>query len=84
MPDSAEQITCRELVELVSDYLEGALAGDALMRFEQHLEACEGCLRYVDQMRTTVASVGRVREADLPPETRAQLLDAFRDWRRDR
>ena len=38
MPDSAEQITCRELVELVSDYLEGALAGDALMRFEQHLE----------------------------------------------
>jgi hypothetical protein len=81
MPESAEHITCQEVVELVTDYLEGALASDDTALFEQHLNFCDGCVWYVDQMRTTVATVGQVREEDLPAETREKLLTAFRDWK---
>ena len=82
MADSADHITCKEVVELVTDYFEGALRGDEADLFEQHLNFCEGCDRYVDQMRTTVDTVGRVREEDVPPETRERLLAAFRGWKR--
>jgi anti-sigma factor RsiW len=82
MHESAEHISCQEVVELVTDYLETALPADAAALFEQHLNFCEGCVWYVDQMRTTIATVGQIREEDVPPETREQLLAAFRDWRR--
>lgn len=82
MPESIEHITCQELVELVNDYIDDALPPDEGALFEQHLNFCEGCVRYVDQMRTTVAGVGRLREQDLAPESRAALLSAFRDWKR--
>ncbi len=75
-------LTCRELVELVTDYLEDRLAPAERARFERHLEICEGCDAYVEQMRATVATLGRVREDDVPPETRERLLAAFRDWKR--
>ena len=82
MADAHEHVTCREIVELVTEYLEGALpAGEAAL-FEQHLNFCDGCERYVDQLRTTIATVGRIEEEDVPPETRERLLAAFRDWRR--
>ena len=58
MPESAEHITCQEVVELVTDYLETALPADETALFEQHLNFCEGCVWYVDQMRTTVETVG--------------------------
>jgi hypothetical protein len=82
MVESADHVTCQEVVELVTDYLEGALAGDEAELFEQHLNFCDGCDWYVDQMRTTIATVGRIRQEDVPPETRERLLAAFRDWRR--
>jgi anti-sigma factor RsiW len=82
MAESADQITCQELVELVTDYLEGALPPDEAERFEQHLAVCRGCESYVDQLRTTVATVGRIGEEDLPTDTRNRLLDAFKGWRR--
>jgi hypothetical protein len=78
----AEHITCGEVVELVTDYLERALPAHEAELFEQHLNFCEGCVTYVEQMRATVATVGRVREEDVPPETREQLMAAFRDWKR--
>ena len=78
----AERITCQELTELVNDYLEGALGAHETALFEQHLNFCDGCDWYVDQMRTTVAAVGRIEETDVPPEVRDRLLAAFRD--RDR
>jgi hypothetical protein len=84
MPDSAEHITCQEVVELVTDYLETALPSDETELFEEHLNFCEGCVWYLDQMRTTVATAGRIREEDLPPETRERLLTAFRDWKQRR
>jgi anti-sigma factor RsiW len=73
---------CKELVELVTDYLEDALPAGERLRFEEHLATCPGCVSYVKQMRQTVATVGVIREDSIPPETRDALLDAFRDWKR--
>jgi predicted anti-sigma-YlaC factor YlaD len=74
------ELTCREMVELVSDYLEGALADHDRARFEQHLVLCEGCTAYLDQMRRTVALVGRLRDQVLDPPSRDRLLETFRTW----
>ena len=79
-----EGLTCQELVELVTDYLEGALPGADVERFEGHLAICPGCSTYVDQFRETVRLTGRLREQDigLDPVMRDRLLDAFRDFTR--
>ena len=82
MLESTQHITCQEVVELVTDYLEGALPPDEAALFEQHLNFCEGCVWYVDQIRKTSYLVGRIREEDVPLETREQLINAFRDWNR--
>jgi anti-sigma factor RsiW len=82
MPESAEHVTCQEVVELVTDYLETALPANETALFEQHLNFCDGCVWYVEQMRTTVATVGQIREEDIPPETKDRLMAAFRDWKR--
>lgn len=82
MAKSSDHITCQEVVELVTDYFEGTLPADEAELFEQHINFCEGCDWYVDQMRMTVATVGRIREEDVPPDTRERLLAAFRDWKR--
>jgi hypothetical protein len=82
MAEAPDHITCREVVELVTDYLEGALASEEVELFEQHLNFCDGCDAYVDQMRTTVAAAGQIREQDLPADIRDRLLAAFRDWKR--
>jgi anti-sigma factor RsiW len=75
-------MSCRELVELVTDYLLGELDPAERARFEAHLEECEGCRSYVDQMRRTVSVVGALHEDDVAPEARAALLGVFRDWKR--
>jgi anti-sigma factor RsiW len=80
--ESTEHVSCQEVVELVSDYLEEALPADEAALFEQHLNFCEGCAWYVGELRTTVETLGRIREEDLPEQTRERLLTAFRDWRR--
>jgi anti-sigma factor RsiW len=82
MGDREPHVSCQEVVELVTAYLERALPAHEATLVEQHLNFCEGCVWYVDQIRTTVAAVGRIEERDVPPETRDKLLTAFRDWRR--
>ncbi len=77
-------MTCRELVMLVTDYLEGTLPAADRRRFERHLRECENCPIYVEQMRETIRLAGSLREQDLPPEVRDELLSAFRDWKRNR
>ncbi len=74
-------MSCRQLVELVTEYLEGTLSPRDRARFEEHLTACEGCGAYLDQMRKTIVMAGRLREADVAPAARERLLAAFRDWR---
>ena len=77
-----EELTCQELVEIVSDYLDGALPEADRERFDAHLETCEGCRRYLDQMRTTIHVAGTLSEEDLDPGVRDQLLQLFREWNR--
>ncbi len=81
MTETVEQLSCQELVELVTDYLEEALPPEDRARFEAHLEPCEGCTTYLDQMRTTIELVGRLTPEHLDPEAEVVLLRAFRDWK---
>ena len=74
-------LSCQELVELVSDYLEGALSCSDRARFERHIADCPHCTAYLEQMRTTLAVLGRLEEESLPPAARDELLAAFRDWK---
>ena len=78
-----EDLSCQELVELVTDYLEGALPIRERERFDAHLAGCPGCTIYVEQIRTTIAIAGRTADLEARPEF-AGLLDAFRDWHRAR
>ena len=76
-------MTCEELVELVTAFLDGALAPEAEQRFVEHLAICDGCEIYVEQLRRTIAEVGQVKPESLSPETRDSLLEAFRTFPRD-
>jgi anti-sigma factor RsiW len=77
---SQPELTCRELVELVTDYLEDRLARQDRARFEVHLAECEYCATYVEQMGQTIRTLGRLPEESLSPEARDALLEAFRHW----
>jgi anti-sigma factor RsiW len=77
-------LTCVELVELVTDYLEGTLPPDDARRFEEHIAMCEGCTVYVEQMRATLRLLGEIPPESLSPDAERDLLDAFRDWRASR
>jgi anti-sigma factor RsiW len=74
-------MSCRELVEAVTDYLEGAMEDGHRRRFEAHLRECRDCITYVEQMRATVEALGRLDEGSIEPEKREELLEAFRGWR---
>lgn len=73
-------LTCAELVELVTDYLEGALDPETEQRFEEHARTCPGCRAYLDQIRRTIATTGALTPETLPAEARDRLLEAFRGW----
>ena len=77
-------LTCRELVDLVTDYLESVLPPRDRLDFERHLVWCSWCRDYLDQMRTTIELTGRPDDAEPPSPLREQLLDAFHDWKRTR
>jgi anti-sigma factor RsiW len=73
-------VNCDEFVELVTAYLEGALPAETEQRFVEHLAECDGCDRYLEQIRATVESLGHLPAQRLAPEARDRLLTAFRDW----
>lgn len=76
-----QQLTCKEMVELVTEYLEGSLSRSDRRRFERHIAACNGCTAYLDQMRQVIRVLGRLTEDSLSPEATEELLHAFRDWK---
>jgi anti-sigma factor RsiW len=76
-------LSCRELVELVTDYLEGTLDRRTRSRFERHISGCPHCTAYLDQIRETVRLTGMLREDQLEPRAREELLAAFRTWKTD-
>ena len=73
-------LTCQELAELVTDYLEGVLGADERASFDRHIAACRDCTLYVEQMRVTIAVSGRIAAGDIAPAAREELLAAFRSW----
>lgn len=75
------ELVCQEMVELITDYLEGALSRAQRRRFETHLAGCENCTEYLKQMRATINATGRLRAEDLTPEMRAEFGDLYRRWR---
>ena len=78
--NAVESLSCQELVELVTDYLEEALAPGDLRRFEEHIEGCGKCTTYLEQMRETIRLTGLLTPADVPPEAERELLALFNDW----
>ena len=76
-----EAFSCQELVELVTDYLEGALSPGDLWRFEEHIAVCDACTEYLRQLRETIRLVGSITPADLTPAAERELLTVFAGWR---
>jgi anti-sigma factor RsiW len=76
-----EQLSCQELVELVTDYVEGALATADAERFEAHVATCDGCGAYLEQLRQVIRASGRLAPDALAPEAERELREAFRGWR---
>ena len=78
---TTDEMACRELVEVITDYLEGTLPAADRRRFETHLNECPFCVTYLEQMRATIAAVGGLAPESITPETRERVLEAFRGWR---
>lgn len=74
-------LDCNELVELVTAYLDESLDLDTRARFDEHLIDCDGCDNYLQQFRATVGTVAQIRDAELEPDFRARLMNAFKDFR---
>ncbi len=79
-----DELVCRQVVELVSDYLEGALSRSERRRFERHLAGCEHCTEYLEQMRATIALTGRLSPEDLTPMMREEFTALYRRWRSEK
>ena len=75
------ELACIELVEVITDYLEGAMPARRRRFLEEHLTACDGCTAYVEQMRRTIETTGRLRAEDVPPELEERLLGVFESWK---
>ena len=75
------ELPCIELVEVITDYLEGAMPARKRRLLEQHLTACDGCTAYLEQMRETISLTGRLEPEDVPPELEERLLAAFQEWK---
>ena len=73
-------LTCREIVQLVTEYMEGTMPPETRLRFERHVAICPPCRGFLGQMRETLRVSGELTEESLSPETREALLEAFRDW----
>jgi anti-sigma factor RsiW len=79
-----DHVTCRELVERLTDYLDGVLAAEACAEIERHIVVCHGCSNYVEQFRTTIGLLGRIA-ADEPGDAQASAaLAIFRHWQAGR
>ena len=76
-----DELVCRQAVELVTDYLEGALSRSSRRRFERHLAGCPHCAEYLAQIRVTIQVTGQLTPKDLTPEQRDEFIALYRQWR---
>jgi anti-sigma factor RsiW len=79
---ATDHLTCVELVELVTDYLDASMPPEQRIRFEEHLAYCPGCIYHLGQMRRTIALTGELTEESISEDAERQLLAVFRDWKR--
>ncbi len=79
--DTTPELTCRELAELVTDYFEDALSPEDRVRFEAHIDECPMCVDHLEQLRTTLDELGRLREDDIDPVFFGELQQRFNGWR---
>lgn len=79
---TAPAVTCREVIDLLTDYVEDALPAEERLRVEAHLATCEGCTTYLEQVWETIRLTGMLTEEQIPDEEKQRLLAAFRDWTR--
>ena len=79
--EALQPMTCKELVELVTEYLEGTLSALDTERFEEHIALCPMCQTHLEQLRITVRELGRLRESDIDPDVLVEMQARFRDWR---
>jgi anti-sigma factor RsiW len=77
---SDRALTCHEVIEIITEYLEGALPADDRRRVEEHLAICDGCTTYLEQMRETIRLTGMLTEEQIPEDQKRDLLEAFRTW----
>ena len=75
------ELTCQEMVELVTDYIEGRMDDSTRARFEEHVAGCDGCTLYIEQMRQTIAALGRIPAESISSEAEEELMAAFTNWR---
>jgi anti-sigma factor RsiW len=76
-----DEMGCRELVRVISAYLDGTLPAEDRVRFDAHLEECPYCVNYLDQMRETIAALGELTPESIGPERRREIVEAFGEWR---
>jgi anti-sigma factor RsiW len=76
-----KDLVCEQIVEMVTDYLEGTLSRSQRRRFEAHLADCPHCTEYLTQMRATIRLTGRLGAEDLTPEMREDFGELYRRWR---
>ncbi len=82
METNLNELTCKELVEVVTDYFEGALSSADRERFEQHVSKCDWCKIYLEQMQATIRTVRSLTEETINPRAKEELLEAFRGWKK--
>ncbi len=78
-----DNLSCQEVVELVTDYLEQALLPEKRIQFEEHIADCPGCLTYIEQIQQTIVMLRNLAKQPMFPETKQELLEIFRNWKRD-
>jgi len=81
LPGRRQELVCQQVVELVTDYLEGALSHSQRRRFDAHLAGCEHCSEYLEQMRATIRLTGRLQAEDLTPAMSEEFSALYRRWR---
>jgi anti-sigma factor RsiW len=77
---SLRALTCHDVIQIISDYIEGALSAEDRRRVEEHLAICEGCTTYLEQMAETIRLTGMLRQEQIPDDQKQRLLEAFRTW----
>jgi anti-sigma factor RsiW len=75
-----QELSCQEIVELVTEYVEGTMDTQLRVAFDAHLARCDGCTHYLEQIEATIRVAGTIEPAALSPEFQADLLEAFRDF----